>query len=268
MDSAIKKFQKQVLEYHKKHGRDLPWRHNINPYHIWVSEIMLQQTQVLRVVEKYEAFLKVFPNFKKLAHAPFKEILRMWQGLGYNRRALAMRKTAMIVRDEYHGRLPRTIDELITLPGIGHATACAILAYAHNQPCVYIETNIRSVYLHHFFPSKKNVSDQDLLPLIEKTLPQKNSRIWYWALMDYGSWLKKEVTNPNNKSKHYNRQTPFKGSHRQVRGVVLKFVGSSSADINTIRKKTKFSIINIRKALTELQQEGFVTRHGKKYRIA
>lgn len=268
MSPGINKFQKQVLGYYRQHGRDLPWRHNINPYCIWVSEIMLQQTQVARVIEKYEVFLKAFPSFKKLAKAPLKKVLGMWQGLGYNRRALTMSKTANIVATEYRGRLPRTIDELITLPGIGHATACAILAYVHNVPCIFIETNIRSVYLHHFFKTRKNVSDQKLLPLIEKTLDQKNPRVWYWALMDYGSWLKKEIANPNKKSKHYVRQSRFKGSHRQVRGAVLKMLGLSNATIDSIRHETSFPVLRIRKALIELCKEGFVKHRGKKYYIA
>ncbi len=268
MSPDIKKFQKQVLEHFRKQGRDLPWRHNTNPYRIWVSEIMLQQTQVPRVIEKYETFLKAFPSVNKLAQAPLKKVLGMWQGLGYNRRALAMSKTAKIVATEFRGRLPRIVDELVTLPGIGHATACAILTYAHNQPCVFIETNIRSVYLYHFFRTRKNVNDQELLPLIEKTLDQKNPRIWYWALMDYGSWLKKEVTNLNKKSKHYVRQSRFKGSHRQVRGAVLKMLALSSATIDSIRQKTNFPLTRIKKTLAELRQEGFVKHRGKKYYIA
>lgn len=268
MRPDTKKFQKQVLGHYRQHGRDLPWRHNINPYRIWVSEIMLQQTQVSRAIEKYETFLKVFPSFKKLAQAPLKKILGMWQGLGYNRRALAMSKAAKIVVADFNGKLPCTVDELIELPGIGHATACAILTYAYNLPCVFIETNIRSVYLYHFFRRRKNISDQELLPLVEKTLDQKNPRVWYWALMDYGSLLKKGITNPNKKSKHYIRQTRFKGSHRQVRGAVLKMLGLSSATTDSIRQETRFPITRIRKALIELSQEGFVKHRGKRYYIA
>jgi len=268
MGQDCKTFQKQVLGHFKKEGRDLPWRHNINPYRIWVSEIMLQQTQVPRVIEKYKAFLRVFPSFRKLAQAPLKEVFGTWQGLGYNRRALAMSKTAKIVVTEYRGRLPCTVDELIALPGIGHATACAILAYAYNYPCTFIETNIRSVYLHHFFHTRKNVSDQELLPLVEKTLDHNNSRVWYWALMDYGSWLKTQIDNPNKKSKHYTRQSRFKGSHRQVRGAVLKMLGSSSGTVNSIQKEIKFPITRVRKALIELRHEGFVKLRGNFFYIA
>jgi A/G-specific adenine glycosylase len=215
-------FQQQVYDYYRHHCRDLPWRRTTNPYNIVVSEIMLQQTQVERVMDKYREFIEVFPDLHALARAPLKEVLTVWQGLGYNRRALALKQLAEEVISSYGGDLPKGPEELCRLPGIGRATAGEILAFAFNIPTVFIETNIRRVFIYEFFDGEENVKDAKILPLVEATLDWGNPREWYWALMDYGSMLKKKVANPNRRSAHYKRQSPFEVSDRRIRGIILR----------------------------------------------
>ncbi|MCR4330185.1 MAG: A/G-specific adenine glycosylase [Candidatus Roizmanbacteria bacterium] len=219
MDTAL--FQKKILNYFKQHGRTLPWRKTHDPYSILVSEIMLQQTQVERVIIKYTNFLAIFPTLTELAHAPLKEVLVAWQGLGYNRRAKYLHQTAQLIENQYGGSVPSSIVKLCELPGIGYATACAIATYAWNKPHAFVETNIRTVFLYHFFPKISAISDTDIAQLVKKTLYVKNPRMWYWALMDYGSMLKKEKKRNNLQSKHYVKQSPFIGSNRQLRGAIV-----------------------------------------------
>lgn len=169
-------FKKIIWEYYRAHGRDFPWRRTRDPYRILVSEVMLQQTQTDRVVRFYKKFLRAFPSVHALARAPVRRILKIWQGLGYNRRALYLKKMAETVMRDFDGKLPRSVETLRRLPGVGPTTAAAVGAFAFDIPSPMIETNIRSVYLHFFFLGQKNVPDKKLLPLIKKTLPISNSR--------------------------------------------------------------------------------------------
>jgi len=204
------------------HGRAFPWRITNNSYEIIVSEFMLQQTQTARVEKKYHKFLSRFPTLKKLAQSKLAEVLQVWQGLGYNRRAKFLHKTASIIETHYHGEIPDNRSDLLMLPGIGKATSGAMLAFIHNKPVVFIETNIRRVYLHYFFSLSDNVHDKEIEVLIQKTLPQKAVRQWYYALMDYGVMLASKGENANKKSAHYTKQSAFNGSERQIRGAILK----------------------------------------------
>ncbi|MBI4057937.1 A/G-specific adenine glycosylase [Candidatus Microgenomates bacterium] len=221
---VITGLQKTIYKYYKTHKRELPWRKTRNPYHILVSEVMLQQTQVPRVIEKYNQFLHRFPTIDDLAKASLREVLATWLGLGYNRRALSLKKLAEKVTADYNGVVPQSVELLQTLPGIGTTTASSIAAFAWNYPSVFIETNIRSVFIYFFFRKQQNVSDEDILPLVEQTLDRKNPRLWYWALMDYGVILKKIYKNPSRKSLQYKKQKPFKNSDRQIRGAILKII--------------------------------------------
>lgn len=169
----IQKFKRKIDSYFKNHGRDLPWRETDNPYHILVSEIMLQQTQVDRVIDKYTLFIKTFPTLRSLAKAPLDKLLRTWQGLGYNRRALMLQKCAQQIVKEFKGVIPDTPELLEKLPGLGKATSASICAFAFNKPVIFIETNIRTVFIHEFFPKKKDVTDNELLPLVAQTLNKK-----------------------------------------------------------------------------------------------
>ncbi|MEO5646547.1 MAG: A/G-specific adenine glycosylase [Candidatus Paceibacterota bacterium] len=276
MDSKLKTaFIKTVKEYYKKHGRhDLPWRLTIDPYKITVSEVMLQQTQVARVIEKYHEFLKAFPTVKKLATAPLQEVLLHWSGLGYNRRARFLQRMAQSVIENHNSIFPQTFEELLKLPGVGHYTAGAISAFAYNKPITIIETNIRTVYLHHFTPSLRSglaaqneISDKELLPLIEQTLDVKNPREWYWALMDYGSYLKSTGVKIHRTSAQYKKQKSFKGSLREVRGGIVKILTKESATAAKLEKQLSFETGRIEHALQQLLQEEFIIKKGKSYSI-
>jgi A/G-specific adenine glycosylase len=230
---------------------------------------MLQQTQVERVHDKYLEFIKTFPDFDALARAPQKDVLAMWQGLGYNRRALALKKLAQDIVSHYDGRLPNDIQTLGSLSGIGKTTAGAILAFAFNIPSVFIETNIRRVFIHAFFGEEEGVKDAKILPLVEATIDRKNPRKWYWALMDYGSMLKREVENPNRRSAHYTRQPSFEGSDRRIRGLVIKTLLKDNAlSAETLSEATSVSNNHLMRILAVLMDEGFICQKNGLYKIA
>jgi A/G-specific adenine glycosylase len=257
----IKVFQRQIYRYYKFHRRDFPWRRTADPYSILVSEVMLQQTQVKRVQGKYLEFIKTFPDFEALANASQKEVLLVWQGLGYNRRALLLKKIAEKVVSQHGGELPKNLEGLSSFSGIGKTTAGAILAFAFNMQSVFIETNIRRVFIHEFFGGMEKVSDIDILPLVEATIDQKNPREWYWALMDFGSMLKRGFENPNRKSTHYTKQPAFEGSDRRIRGLVIKKLlhdGNLSAE--ALSKATGVSLDYLQRILQDLADEGFISR--------
>jgi A/G-specific adenine glycosylase len=182
---SVEEFRRSIRDFYRSHYRDLPWRHTTEPYRILVSEIMLQQTQVERVKERYEDFITQFPDFGALASTTTAEVLKAWQGLGYNRRALALRQTAIRVVEDFNGILPNNEKNLRSLPGIGPYTAAAVLAFAFNQPIPLIETNIRRVFIHCFFQDSSQVSDREILQLVGDTLDRENPREWYNALMVY-----------------------------------------------------------------------------------
>ncbi len=217
-------FQKMIWDYYAQHNRYFTWRHTDNPYHIIVSEIMLQQTQTDRVIYKYEQFLATFPTLESLASATLKDVLTQWQGLGYNRRGMYLHQAAQQIINTYGGLVPQDPELLEQLPGIGYATARSICAFAFNMPTVFIETNIRAVYLHTFFQGQENIHDKQLMPLIAQTVDAANPREWYYALMDYGVMLKKLHKNPSRKSKHHAVQSTFKGSDRQIRGAIIRLL--------------------------------------------
>ena len=220
----ISRFQDMIRLFYRSNRRPMPWRDEITPYGVVVSEIMLQQTQVSRVLEKYSQFIGRFPDFQALQAASLADILKEWQGLGYNRRAQYLKQIAEQVITCFDGQVPDDPDLLNALPGIGSATAGSIIVFTYNKPLVFIETNIRRIFIHHFFTDSDSVNDKEILPLISITLDQDNPRDWYYALMDYGTWLSRRVKNPNRKSSHYTRQSPFLGSDRQIRGKILRFI--------------------------------------------
>lgn len=222
--NTLESFKHFIWDFYHHNKREFAWRSTNNPYHIVVSEIMLQQTQTYRVETKYEEFIAEFDSFHTLAQASLRDVLSVWQGLGYYRRARFLHQLATIVINEHEGTLPNNPTILETLPGIGKATAGSICAFAFNQPTVFIETNIRSVFIHSFFKDKNDVTDKQLFPLIAATVDSDNPREWYYALMDYGVWLKANNANPNKKSKHYTTQSKFEGSDRQLRAKILKYI--------------------------------------------
>jgi len=221
---GLQHFVSLIKEYYKKHKRPFAWRDNTNPYFVFVSEVMLQQTQTSRVIDKYALFIRLFPTWQALAQAPLVDVLQAWQGLGYNRRGKWLQQSAQIIVEQHGGVLPVQPVSLVKLPGIGPATAASVAAFAYNQPTVFIETNIRAVFIHFFFSDRDDVHDSEIFPLIEKTLDRDNPRQWYYALMDYGVMLKKQLVNPSRKSKHHVKQSKFEGSDRQIRGLLIKLL--------------------------------------------
>lgn len=211
--------------------RDLPWRDTRDPYAVWISEVMLQQTQVSRVLGRWERFIGRFPTVDALASAAPSDVVDEWQGMGYNRRALALLKAAQMCSVDYGGSMPRSVVDLQRLPGVGKATAAGIMAFAYDEPSVYVETNVRAVFIHHFFPSREEVSDKLIEPLVAASCPREDVRGWYYAMLDYGSYLKKKFGNPARKAKAYSRQSAFEGSRRQKRAWVVREVLAHDAGI-------------------------------------
>lgn len=234
-----------------------------DPYKIMVSELMLQQTQVARVIPKYHAFLAEFPTISVLAQAELGAVLRAWQGLGYNRRAKYLWLAAQQI-DEL-GHFPETLAELVQLPGIGKNTAGAILAYAYNQPIVFIETNIRTVIIHHFFADAEDITDGSVAECVMQTLDRENPREWYWALMDYGSFLKIEYGNASRRSKHFVKQSTFAGSKRQVRGAVIRALTDrphSLKELTNVIPDERLSAV-----LIDLTVEGLIQQENNLYHL-
>ncbi len=266
--SGIEDFQNEVLSFYHKHGRRFPWRETNDPYAVLVSEFMLQQTQTERVVGKYVQWLKTFPSIQELAASSFAKVLEQWVGLGYNRRARFLHEASKTIALKHCGLVPSEPSVLQTLSGVGAYTAAAVAAFAYNKPTVFIETNIRALFIHFFFSERTDVSDKEIFPLVEAALYTQNPRIWYYALMDYGAALKKRISNPNRKSRSYAKQSKFEGSVRQVRGALLRSLTGKNAQTYTELALYAGSSPDLfDKALSALIREGFVAEKGGKYVI-
>jgi A/G-specific adenine glycosylase len=256
-------FRALVYEKASACHRDLPWRRTVDPYAIMVSECMLQQTQVARVVPKFSAWMGRFPDFPSLADAATGEVLSFWSGLGYNRRALALQASARIVANEYGSRLPEDEKSLRGLPGIGKYTARAILAFAFDKPSVFLETNIRTVLLKHFFPEELQVSEVALEEkaalVVDIDAPSK----WYNAMMDYGAELKRVEGNHSVRSSNYKKQDAFAGSFRSLRGAVLRLlVDRKRLSIAQMKAQLSFEQTEIERCCAMLVKEGFAVYEG------
>lgn len=269
-------FRRVVWDYYKKYGRhNLPWRKTSDPYKILVSEVMLQQTQVERVIPFYQVWMKQFPTARALAQAPLGDVLKAWQGLGYNSRAKRLQEAAKAIssRSNLDSRsdleeFPKTVEELEKLPGIGPYTACAVCAFAYNTDSVFIETNIRTAVLHHFFADSKEVSDRELLPILEKAYPRGRAREWYAALMDYGAYLKRSGVRLNAKTKGYTKQSAFTGSARQARGAILKELAkgtTSNARLVGVLGDDRKEQVELQ--LEKLLREGMIAKKGNSYAL-
>lgn len=269
MGPDIASFQKTIWAHYREHRRSFAWRDDISPYRVFISEIMLQQTQTTRVRLQFDPFIEKFPDFFALARAPFADVLKLWKGLGYNRRALALKNAALSIVENYHGELPNDPAQLVTLPGIGKATAGSIAAFAFNKPTVFIETNIRTVFINAFFKDQIDVSDQELYPLVERTLDQHAPREWYYALMDYGVMLKKTVGNVSRRSAHYHRQSRFLGSDREIRGKILgALLHHPRVKRDNLATLIAADDTRTKKILDALMREGLVTMDNSCIRIS
>jgi A/G-specific adenine glycosylase len=279
----ITEFYEVLSEYYYGSGRHgMLWRQpgpdgSFDPYKIMVSEVMLQQTQVDRVTPKYQEFLVRFPGVAELAAADLGDVLRAWTGLGYNRRAKFLWQAAATVQSEFGGRFPDTVEDLVRLPGVGPNTAGAICTYSYNKPVLFIETNIRTVIIHHFFKDAANISDRAVLDVLGAIMRQErvrdhhldarsNPREFYWAMMDYGSFIKKTVGNLNRASKSYTRQSPFEGSKRKVRGAVIRLLADRERTVLDIRHQIQDARLD--EVLEALRGEGMIATDGDVVRLA
>lgn len=269
MSSDIRAFVTTVTGYWKKEGRhDLPWRHT-DAYGVLVSEIMLQQTQVDRVAPYFERWMRTFPTVEKLARAPLEAVLREWSGLGYNRRAKLLRECAKEIVGRHGGKVPRDFAALVALPAIGPYTAGAIRAFAFDEKEVFIETNIRAVLIHHFFPKSMKVDDKKLIPILKECLLHiKSAREWYSALMDYGAHLKKTNPNPSRRSKHHTRQSKFEGSLRQYRGIILRRLVSGPLKESVLLNVEVGQSYFMEQALRDLEREGLIRKQKSLWRLS
>lgn len=268
-------FTALVREQGRLHYRSLPWRDTGDPYAIWISEVMLQQTQVSRVEGRWEEWLKRFPSVGALADAQLNEVLVVWQGMGYNSRAKRLQECAQIICQEHGGIIPRDYDALVALPGIGPATAAGIRAFAFDEPGVYLETNVRSVFIHELFPEREQVADSELIPLVRQTCPPagQDVRGWYYALLDYGAHLKKTLPNPSRRSKHHSRQSEFQGSSRQKRSFVLRCVLESPKTSLQLQEaldafelaagRFRVAPAELSRILEKLEEEGLIQQKGE-----
>lgn len=272
--TELVRFRRLVWRYYRVHGRhDLPWRRTHDLYKILVSEVMLQQTQVDRVVPFYMSFIKKFPTAKILAAAPLSDVLRAWQGLGYNRRAKMLHDAAaelVAVQISSYRTNPELLERL---PGVGPYTARAVAAFAYNKDVVVVETNIRTVMIHHFFPEIKNVRDKNIEEVLQSVLPKGRAREWYSALMDYGAYLKRSGISHNGRVQGYVKQARFTGSLREARGVLLRELTakpSSREDLLRVvfQRLGEERREQIGRALDNLCREGLAQRHGRYYRLA
>jgi A/G-specific adenine glycosylase len=258
---SIQAFQAKVWGFYRDNRRDFAWRNDPMPYEVFISEVMLQQTQVRRVADRFPLWLRRFPGFSALASAGVKDVLEEWNGLGYNRRALRLRDSARLIMAEFAGQLPSEPSVLMSLPGIGANTAGSLAAFAYNRPVVFIETNIRRVFIHEFFSETSKVHDKELLPLIESTLDHEEPREWYYALMDRGADIARRVPNPNRQSRHYSVQSRFEGSSRQIRGEVLRRLGDQDLTLSDLGIEDK----RLPEILDSLIKEGFLSKSGEYY---
>ena len=266
MITDILHFNQIIFEFYQENKRSFVWRDVDNPYWILVSEIMLQQTQTFRVEHKFEQFVTALPSFEALAEAPFPLVLALWKGLGYNRRAKYLKESAQKVMSEFGGILPQEPAILERFPGIGPNTARSISTFAFNLPHVFIETNIRAVFIHHFFPKREKIDDKELLPLIEQTLDKQNPRQWYYALMDYGVYLKKNFINPSRRSKHHAKQSKFEGSDRQIRGQILEqLLRHSRLKQEGFYDLLLFNTDRIDRVIKQLLSEGLIRQKDEVY---
>lgn len=244
----------------------MPWREDTRPYYVLVSELMLQQTQVPRVVPKFAAFIEQFPNERVLAKTSLADVLRMWQGLGYNRRAKFLHEAAKMIVQEFDGVFPQDEADILRLPGVGKNTAGAIMAYAFNVPSIFVETNVRTVYIHHFFADDFAVDDKQIIELLEATIDRNNPRQFYQNLMDYGSWLKSQGVRNISQSRHYKKQSPLKGSVREVRGQIVRAL-SDGAMTEALLRLSISADERFTTALDGLLKEGIVQQSHDQFHL-
>ena len=271
---ALTEFVRRVLRHGSEQYRDFAWRRTTDPYAVLVSEVMLQQTQTVRVQRYFDAWLARFPTADALAAASIGDVLEAWQGLGYNRRALLLKQTGERISEQYGGEVPATYEDLLALPGVGAATAAGVLVFAYNRSAVYLETNVRTVVLHEWFGNRDQIGDGEIREVLvhaarvcgDQKIPP---RVWNYALLDWGAYLKRTIPNPSRRSKHHSVQSRFEGSRRQKRATLLRAVltadGGSAVDY---AQTSGYDLDIVEDIFSDLVSEGFLSVTQGRYRVA
>jgi len=253
-------FRKVVLDFYALNARDFSWRRTTDPWAILVSEVMLQQTQTSRVEPIYDAWMARFPSAKSVSDAGMADVCEAWRGLGYNSRAMRLREAARICSTLYNGTPPSEENALLQLPGVGRYTARAVLAFAWNIPNPFLETNIRAALIFHFYKGADKVTDRQLEAVSETVMDRVDIRTWYYALMDYGAWLKRREPNPSRKAAVYTKQSVFEGSVRQARGAILRMLGShGTASLSWMASESGIDYGRLNTASEGLVRDGLIT---------
>lgn len=261
----ISDFQEKIWSFWKNNQRDLPWRKTQDPYKIFISELMLQQTQVDRVITKYKEFLEKFPNQESIINASDADIIRMWKGLGYNKRALYAKKAMVYLQKHFGGKFPGNEKDLKKLPGVGEYTARAILSFALHQKVTLIDTNIRQV-IQNEFSKEKELPEHAVFLIAKKVLPKEKTWEWHQALMDYNAlFLSKTKIKKKNSNK-----IPFKETNRFVRGKIIDLLRENSySEINLIvsMKKFKKSKKDVIIAVESLMKDNLIVSKTHQYML-
>lgn len=262
-EKDIKKFQQKVFQFYQENKRDLPWRKTIDPYKILVSEFMLQQTQVSRVLEYYTSWMDTWPTVQSLANETYKNVLQAWMGLGYNRRAMYLHNTANIILDEFEGDVLSAVNHYEKLPGIGLYTSKAIQIFAANADIATVDTNIRRILINEF-DLDESISDKELFQLAKRCLPKGESREWHNALMDYGSLY---LTSRKTRIKPKTQQSRFQDSDRQIRGKILRLLLQEDQSKYQLQKEINVESKRLSKILSKMIQEETVSKTEDYYHV-
>ncbi|EKE40297.1 hypothetical protein ENUP19_0304G0045 [Entamoeba nuttalli] len=256
----IKQMHEKILKFYEKEGRKLPWRETTDKYKILVSEVMLQQTQVTRVIEKYKSWLIRFPTIQDLAKANLADVLEEWNGLGFNSRGKRLRDLAIEVCERYNGIIPSSVDKLLNLPGIGPYTANAVLIFSENQDIATVDANIRRILIHELSLDEKT-PENILFAYANKCLPLGRSRDWHNALMDYGALV---ATGKKTGITAKSKQSKFEGSRRSYRAELLRRIRKNNGSLSIenceeVIKGTKYTLEEI---IEGLEKDGIVHKEG------
>jgi A/G-specific adenine glycosylase len=262
--ARLQRFQQRVITFYKEQGRVLPWRQTIDPYKILVSEVMLQQTQVSRVIPFYEKWIETWPTVQSLANASRPEVLRAWMGLGYNRRAMNLHRAAGIIQGRFAGDVLEAMRHFDEVPGVGRYTAQAVRIFASNENIVTVDTNIRRIFLVEFaLPS--DTKERVLWDLAARCLPKERSRDWHNALMDYGAL---HETARRTKISPLTRQSRFEGSTRQLRARVLRLLLDAPRTIGELQPLLRCNKGTLSEVLSRMCKDGILTYEGTRYAVA
>ncbi len=260
----IAQFQKKILSFYAEKKRDLPWRRTTDPYAILLSEIMLQQTQVDRVVAYYKRWLEKWPTIRDLAGASRAEVFREWLGLGYNNRAKNLHEAAKIISEKYKGNVLAALEHYGELPGIGPYTAAAVHIFSANKGLITVDTNIRRILIHEFRLDEK-IADRELREIAGKCLPPGKSRDWHNALMDYGAMF---LTSRKTGIRPKTRQLQFEGSDRQVRSRILRhLLNGKDCSLGELRKIAGCDAKQLRRIVEGMAKDGIIGQRNGNYRV-